>query len=61
MENFMNKGLFDPEALKRVNEMRKTWKIAYPTKEGITKFFEEVRKGIEEDKDGYWAKLKENK
>lgn len=40
MEDFMKKGLFDPEHLKAVEEMRK---------------------GIKEDKDGYWAKLRNSK
>lgn len=35
LKDMMKKGLFDPEALKRVNEMRKTWKYI-PYNRGIS-------------------------
>lgn len=57
-KDFMKKGLFNPEHVKRVNEMRKTWKFVYPTQESVSRFFEGVRKDIEEDLTGFWTKLK---
>jgi len=48
--DFMRKGLYDPEHIKRVNEMRKTWKFVYPTQESITKLFEEIKQGESKNK-----------
>lgn len=57
MENFMNKGLFDPENIKKVNEMRKTWKMIYPTQESITAMFEAIREDVK-NPNGFWADFK---